>query len=373
MVGAVVIPGLTPEFLDLFRYSRRVSTRFDLYTGGTLVVRDILITDGSIKASRKDNARRTLSATIAMQPWETLPIDVYSSRIMVWLGLELDVHTPRLIPAGFFRVNTINRDQVKSFGIEGTSFEAYVIDDKFFAPRKPPTGTSTIAAIQTLIRESFAGAVFVITATHDKAIAMTAPWERERWEAVTSLADSIAAEVYCDTLGQFVIRDAPSFDPAKQVPVWAVNAGPNGVLVTENMIDTRAAVYNAVVVTASSSGADAPVVWAVAQDTEPTSMTRWSGPYGHAVQHYSNANITTLAQCQQISVNMLDEATAVNHSVDFSMVPNPALEPDDVVVLTHLDGTKVNHIIDSLDIPLGLGEWTATTAVNKIDVGDQGT
>jgi hypothetical protein len=51
--------------------------------------------------------------------------------------------------------------------------------------------------------------------------------------------------------------------------------------------------------------------------------------------------------------------------LDFSAIPNPALEPDDAVQVSMLDGTFETHLITSMSIPLGLGAWTADTLSNK--------
>jgi hypothetical protein len=45
------------------------------------------------------------------------------------------------------------------------------------------------------------------------------------------------------------------------------------------------------------------------------------------------------------------------------------LEPGDVVRVRMLDGTFVNHLLTSLGIPLGLGEWSATTQVLRWTAG----
>ena len=314
------------QFLEMLRYSHTAVSTMDLYSGTTLVRANVPISDGSIDAVRKNNVRRTLNASIALADWEDLAIDTYASRVQIWVGLEITPGIPITLSQGIFRVDDISRQRLKQMSISGSSLESYVVDDRFFTPRTPPKGSGTIASIKSLIVESIATATFKTTATQDKVVGMTAPWERERWEAITSLADSINAEVYCDPNGVFVIANKTNFVTATQVPVWSVDVGESGVLVTETESQTRDKVYNGVVASGQSSDQDIPPYWDVVTDNNPNSKTWWGGPFGHVPRFYSNPNFTTKAQCTAAATNMLAEATAENRNVDFTALPNPALE-----------------------------------------------
>lgn len=355
------------QFLEMLRYSHTAVTTIDLYDGLELVQADIPISGGNVSAVRKDNVRRTFSASISLRDWENLPVSTYSSRVQVWMGMEVTPGVSQTLSQGFFRVDDLSRQRLKQIDISGSSFEAYIVDDRFFTPRTPPRGASTVMTIKSLILESIPTAVFLTTATQDKVVGMTAPWERERWEAITSLADSINAEVYCDPNGVFVIADKTEFVIAEQVPVWQVDVGASGVLVAETVTQTRDRVYNGVVASGQSSDQDVPPVWDVVTDNDPASKTYWGGPFGHVPRFYSNPNFTTKDQCTKAATNMLAEAIAGNRTVDFTMLPNPALEPGDIIQLTMLDGSLENHVIDSLNMPLGLGAWQAKTLSTKVE------
>lgn len=359
-------------FLDMFRYSHTVSTTVDYYNGSTLVKKDIPVTDGSVSASRKGNVRRTCDFTVALQIWEDLPINPLSSRVKVYIGLESTPGVRRVLPQGMFRVDSISRNRRDVVTVSTTSLESYVLDDRFFTPRTPTKGISTITAIRALISESLPDAVFLVTATKDKVVGMTAPWERERWEAVTALAESIEAEVYCNADGQFVIADKPDVNYLMQHPVWRVNAGPDGVLVTHTESRTRNKVYNAVVASGQSSDENVPPVWDVVTDNDPNSPTWWGGPFGHVCRFYANPNFTTKAQCTAAATKMLNEAKLEEAEINFTMLPNPALEPGDSVAVTMIDGQIENHIIDDMSLPLGLGAYSAKTLATKVETTESG-
>ena len=112
---------------------------------------------------------------------------------------------------------------------------------------------------------------------------------------------------------------------------------------------------------------DIPPVWDVVTDNNPQSKTYWGGPFGHVPKFYSNPNFTTKAQCTATATNMLAEATAENCNLDFTMLPNPALEPGDIVELVRLDGKIENHVVDAMTIPFGLGTWAVKTLASKLE------
>jgi hypothetical protein len=370
VAGALMLT-TDPLLLEMFRYSNTVVAKLDLYDGTELVQRDVKITTGGVTSNWKANNRRNFTATVALNSWEDLPINVFSSRVKVYVGVETLPGIPRFLPQGSYRVDQVARQKAGALDITGTSYEVYVIQDRFWTPRTPSGGVSTINSIKTLVSESFPSAEFVVTATKDKVVEMTAPWERERWDAVTALAESINAEVYCDAEGKFVIADKVDFVKGSD-PVWKVNVGPDGVLVTETIANTRDKVYNAVVAYGSTSEQDKAPVTGVVWDSDPTSKTWYDGPFGRVSRFYSNPGFTTVQQCEDAARNMLAESIAENREVNFTTVPNPALEVCDVIQLSMLDGTIENHMITELNIPLGLGAYTASTLASKATSVDGG-
>jgi hypothetical protein len=123
--------------------------------------------------------------------------------------------------------------------------ENFIIESEFIKPRTPPYGQSTLLTIQQLITEVLPTAQFVITASTDKIVSATGAWERDRWGAVTALAASISADIWCGYDGRWYITDVP--DLGNLVGQYQIDGGPAGVMIEENREDTRDQVYNAVI------------------------------------------------------------------------------------------------------------------------------
>jgi hypothetical protein len=104
----------------------------------------------------------------------------------------------------------------------------------------------------------------------------------------------------------------------------------------------------------------------LAVDNDPSSPTYWYGPFGRRPGFYSSSTLISLAACTQAANLQLAKAKAPNASGDISSLPNPALEPGDVVRVTHPDGTRELHQIASFSVPLDPGgDFPITTISAK--------
>jgi len=92
------------------------------------------------------------------------------------------------------------------------------------------------------------------------------------------------------------------------------------------------------------------------RDMNPNSPTRWGGPFGKVPRYYSSPFVSTVAQATTVATTILSTALGLNYVINLRSVPNPALEPLDVIRVKYPTGTTDErnelHIIDTLTIPL---------------------
>jgi len=351
------------------RYSRTLSARCDVYHGKKPLYMDVPIIAGSLTGDRNSGTRLNASVTLAMQRNEGTDINVQGCRFKVFRGVE-SIGVAERLQLGEFRVDELTRNESGSVQLTGGGMESYVIDARFLRPRTPPKGTSTIAFINTLIQEALPTVPVQVRATADGLITATAPWDSERWDAVTAMADSINAEVFCNALGEFVIADAP--DLISEVPVFLINEGDGGVLVARSTKDTRDQVYNAVSVSGSSTDPNVLPVWAWAYDNNPASPTYYFadpllGGFGQVPRFYESQFFNTDAQCQATADNLLAQSLAANNTVTFNTVPLSFLEVGDTVTVQLLDGSMENHLIQRLTCTLDInGTLSVETLSSKV-------
>lgn len=355
---------------DAVRFSRTLLVTVDVTRNGSPLAgfQDVPVLGGTFSADRTSKVRLGAKVVIAKNSWEATGIDAKLCRFTVKRGIT-SLGVKDQVQLGQFRVSGVDRSTRGQIVLDGDGLEQYIIDARFLRPRVPAYGTSTVAFITTLIKEVLPSATVVVKATTDRRILATAPWPRERWDAIEALADTINAEVYANYQGYFVIQNKPN--PLAGVPVQWFKEGSGQILVGRTEKETRERVYNAVVVTGSSSDPNVPPVWAWAYDSNVASDTYFYGAYGQVPMFYTSQFFTSIAQCQATADNMLAAALAENKTIAFSGPPVDFLEAGDLVGVETSAHVNEGHLLQSFDYNLGVdGGFKAETLSYKQLIAD---
>ncbi|MER7794911.1 DUF5047 domain-containing protein [Streptomyces sp. NPDC097640] len=324
---------------------------------------------GSVTVDRGQVTRRTCSVTVSdtglIPRTAADKLSVYGAQLRISCGVEHADGSRELVPVGLFRIDQVSGDADEGpVTISGKSLEAVVADDKFTAPTKV-SGTA-VGAVTSLIQASLPAAMVVTRATDATIGPRTYDTEGDRWAAVAECAAAIGAEVYCDPDGVFIVSELP--DLLAVPPVWTVSAGEGGAYISANRGMSLDGVYNGVLARGENTEADTPPVSALVVDDDPTSPTYWDGPFGHRPTFYSSATLTSVNACTSAATLKLRAAKAPNASADITSLPNPALEPGDVIRVLYPDWTKELHQIQSFTVPLdSSGGFTLETISAKED------
>ena len=277
------------------------------------------------------------------------PLNVYGTEVTVYRGI---VGVDR-VQLGIFRVESLNRD-TPSGGIDIVGYDRsrQVFDQRFLVPRKFAAMTG-VTLISQLITEVYPNAVINVL-TSDTTNIPKHHVDRDRWAECQRVAKVIGCEVFVNNVGEWVIQDIP--DPSTAQPVWRADAGPGGVLVGLNDQTSREAAPNIVVAIGESVSGNNPSYYGIARDEDPLSPTYYLGPYGKVPRFFSSQYIHTQAQADLVATRQLQEHLGVSRTMTFTAVPNPALEPGDTVRVVRPDGTREDHFLDAITIPLGAGD-----------------
>lgn len=268
-------------FRDAMPYSTTMFAEADIVKNGAVLAANIAITGGTVTTDRDSNTRYKASGiAVAWDKAQTgtePPLVADGRRVRIRFGVS-SIGYREALDMGTYLLTDFEDDFRGGYGLSLEGLETLVIEDRFIRPRTPPYGASTVGTITALIQESVPDAQVVVRCSADRRITATASWEKERWDAITELAESILAEVYCGHDGRWYIVDTPN--PAKLVPVAKVIAGPSGVAIEQKRTSSRDGVYNAWVVSGQSSDAAVPPVWAFVYDSDPASPTYYGAPTG---------------------------------------------------------------------------------------------
>jgi hypothetical protein len=310
-------------------------------------------TSGSVTVDRGQAIRRTctvISSDVSLIPRTALDeLSVYGARLRIAAGVDYGDGTTELVPLGTFRLDDVDGDPVYGpVTLAGKSLECIITDHRFTAPYRA-AGT-IVSSITALITRSIPGAEIV--STIDDAAIGPRTWdvEGDPWAAVQEIAAAGAAEVSCNGDGVFVIATLP--DVATTQPVWTVAAGEGGVYIKGTRGMTSAGVFNGVLARGDNAESGTTPVQYLAVDDDPGSPTYWDGPYGKRPTFYSSSTLTTVLACTNAARLKLVTARAPNAKGSFSAMPNPALEPGDVLRVEHPDRSKELHQVHSFTVPL---------------------
>lgn len=349
------------------RNSQVIELRVDVYRDGVLLASDIPIEpdSGTITVDRAADVRRTVELTVpdpSLIPTSAAdPLSPYGSELRITRGFRYPDGSVELVPVGVFRIDkpavTLMDGVVR---VSGADYCRLLAEDVFLNPAQSITTNTVIAEMIRLIQSTQPGVVVTDTSGASTICALT-NWEQEssRYSAVKELALSIGVDVAPDAAGNWLIRRLP--DLATATPVWTVNAGSSGVLIDGDEEQDRERIFNAWIVRGEPGDGSNPVQ-SIVYDTDPSSQTYWSGPFGHRAKVFSSPLLATVDQCTAVGTTLLAQSLQAGAVERMRCVPNPALDVGDVITLitpardeSSLP-TSENYMVHSITLPLALGE-----------------
>ena len=346
---------VSDRFLARLAESHTVATQVQLFlTDGRVV--DLEHTGGSVTVDRSQAIRRTCSVTVAdpalIPRTPTDQLATYGAKLRIARGVQYGDGSTELVPLGVFRLDSVGGDVSDGpVTLQGKDLSAIVADDKLTAPYKA-TGT-VVGAVTALIQRSIPDAAVLSRITDTPIGSRAFDVQADPWAGAQEIAAAAGAEVYPNADGAFIITTLP--DLVTTTPVWAVEATEGGVYISGSRAMTSDKVFNGILASGENTADNVAPVSYLAVDSDPGSPTYWYGPFGRRPDFYSSSTLTTLSACTQAANLKLAQAKAPNASGDISSLPNPALEPGDVIRVTHEDGTRELHQVAAFTVPLDEG------------------
>lgn len=273
----------------------------------------------------------------------------YGNEVYVERGVSLGAHV-EWVSLGYHRIDTPQQGDVPVGPIRLTAKDrmAGLIDGRLLAPvQYGPTVTYGTIMTELVTQVYPAATIEWDDATDTMTIGRALIAEEDRHKFLAELVQSVAKIWYWDHRGVLVVRDPP--DPT--APVFDVNSGAGGVLVALTRQLTREGVYNAVVASGEAADTQAPVR-GVAVDANPNSPTYFYGPFGPVPRFYTSPFLLTDEQARAAAEALLRQNLGLAYNVDFTAIPNPALEPWDAVRVRQPDRPAEIHIVETLVVPL---------------------
>lgn len=385
---------VSAEFLAAVRGSHGVVSQALLLTppgvtGTNLIGRKLDIVDGSITLDGTANIRGTFDITVKA-PWptgnSTQDLVPYGTEIAISRGIQFGNGSSQSAPLGIFRLTSVEQaDAPKGvLHLSGSDRMTVIIDAKLLVPVYVPSAATAGAVMSTLVQGGTIGGVAVggplpgaviqwlnadgttDAVTPATVVGRNLTAEQDRFQFLNDMVTGLGRVWYFDYRGILVIKPVPT----PSVPTWTADAGPNGVLTGVSRNLTRQNVYNAVVVVGEAIDSLSPPSFTL-PDNDPTSVTYFFGPFGQVPLFYSNPVITNNSQALVTAQGLLQQNKGLPYDVNFTQVPNPALEPFDRIQLVYpIDLTATPHQkIEThylQQVVIGLGSQTGMTAATRL-------
>jgi len=362
-----VLP-VSDRFLAALRHSHALSVVAYLYAPDDLTTPiEVEVVGGQMDANAAARVLRQASLDVALAREDTelrsllqsMPFGGYCS---IERGVRYATGETERVPLGFFRVDSVVWGElVGSATLQLSDRFAQIQDEPLAAPFNP-AGMHPSDAIVALVQAVFGSSIayHIETTPASEPLMAGTVYDQERTQAISDLAQSISAETIFDAEGDFVIR--PNYQPHD--PVWTIDAGEAGVLVKAETTLDRSSVRNGVSVRGQPD-ADQPPIYGLATFTDPTSPLRWGGPFGRVVLIAESTAVTTQAQADATARSLLNLRLAMSRTFAVESVPNPALEPEDVISIVFPDGHVEQQAIKETHVGLGTDGALALVTVDK--------
>ncbi|HKE76629.1 MAG TPA: DUF5047 domain-containing protein [Acidimicrobiales bacterium] len=346
---------VTPRFLAALRESHSISVAAYVYRPSALTTPiEVPVIGGSVTIDRDAQVRRQGSLDVTFRLADPFTVDVarelpYGGYCTIERGIRYADGTVERVQLGRFRVESIVWSQLQGQAtLTLADRMAQIQDEPLGTPLAFPGTAPSNAAVQ-LVQLVFGSAIqyHVLTNPASEPPLTNTVYIDDRAAAINDLASSVGAAAMFDNLGDFVIRPRT----AGTVPVWTIDAAARGVLIEASETLDRSSVRNGVLVRGQPDSEQAPI-YSLATFDDPTSPIRWGGPFGHVALISDSTAVSTQAQADAAAQSLLNLRLGLSRTLTLTAVPNPALEPDDVIEVVFADGRSETQVVNAVQIGL---------------------
>lgn len=370
---------VTDRFRTAVRSTHEMITEVDVLENGAVIRKGLPMVSGSVSLSEGSKIRRSLDLGIPRKDTadgaDLSPKDLddllspIGRELAVRSGVRTSEGAEELAPVGIFGISTVSDGGLlDGVTLRGSDRVQTVMFDRFTSPRmvgRSQPCTSTISTFLTEVNPDWE--VYNLSSRDSRPSSNT--FDRDRWDAIASLATVIGADVAPDPAGRWIIRDSPVVPSLDDIDraiaagtrhVIEARPGDGGALIDVGSSFSSEGVYNALVVIATPEAGLPPIV-ATAYLTE--GPLRWGGPAGHRPSFYASSFIRSRAQALSAAQSMLPQRAAFSRQLSPVLLPDPSIDVGDWVLIVEPDGTRTPSVVREATIPLTPDQMPVTVRV----------
>lgn len=361
----------------------------------------LTVLEGDVRMDSSAEIRSTIDVTVLAR-WGTIKPN--GAELFVEYGVDIAGGQTEWTSLGYFRINRVTEIELNGpIRIEGADRMAQVKDTEAVYPWVAPVGTTHLDLFTSLMFGQNPSTWFHLNAgvfpnwsvntaivsdytLASQAINTQIPLEKPFFDHMMEVASDAGKRIFFDYRGRLTIVNADV--DLTVAPVAVIDAGPKGRLSGLRRQFTREGVYTSVRATGDQpTEGDPPWNYTTVEPnlqadflTNQTKISdaglSWFGPFGRILKKVASPLLTTGDACLAAARTWQKKVTGIPYSMSFDMIPDPTLEPLDVVTIRYpgpgpsntppkpgmgFDPREEIHVIDSLVFPLGGGDMSVTT------------
>lgn len=350
---------VSDRFLEALTRSHKMVSGVDLIINGEVADR-LPINGGSVDVEAAADVRRRCSFTVpdAFKKWApkgrtTDPLNPFGTTVAVWRGIQYpDVVDPEIVGLGTFSITSINDDETGGLLSVGGRDFSHNANRGLRSPVPIPGATRHDVAAAKVLSAAWPNASYRFA---DDVETSTRPMLVVAGSNGLAAAKKIVGvggfNLYPDIDGAFIMPPLPG-SLGGTVPVATIRGGVGGTLIgSTRSWSSEDHPFNGVVVQgAAVRGRSVHYeIW----DDRPDSLTYRGGLYGENPDVIVDDQITNMGQAERLGRARLQRHLGKGVEVPGTMLVNPALDADDLVILQSKNDPPQAYFIHTLTIPLG--------------------
>lgn len=328
---------------------------------------EIPILGGDVKLDASSDIKSTLDLEVPGEYWnDVLP---FGKEIFVERGIDYGDGTREWVGLGYFRIDDIDQPDAPNgpIRISGSDRISRMKDNRtlWTAPGTLPSypaQTVRVAFNRWVNGDPFdTGSTPSVDNGYGMFLFDVVPinWlglDPDNYSAANTLVEDSTYDYLqglLSNIGNYTMRfnasgelDVISTDVLGNPSVYSVEPGRNLIGYSRNV--SREGFAN--VVTTKSSDPAYPGILFVGYNEEPN--FGWESTMGQVIARFSSPLIKSTAHAESASVTRLANLAEVPYGLSVLLVPNPALEPFDVIDVRINPTLVEQHMVDSVVIPL---------------------
>lgn len=374
---------VTRQFLAQTYTSGRVVSSADIYLGTTLLLEDAPVTEASVTMDIDSDIIRSANITLVdldnsgsghAEGDNILMgnLDVFRVEIVLKCGFVLPNGDTEVVPLGRYMIWEASRQyhEGEALAIEMYDLTKYL---DMYDLVKPYDASNVFAkaAIQKLVDDSmpYASSVTFDSLLGNPLLPPGTVYDANALDAVAAIADIMGGQFYFNAEGQPVVARQAHLSPEDPITRarFVAACGPTGNITSISASVSRDTVYNAVAVYGAAAE-NLPQPYGEVFDLHPGSRTFWGGPFGKKILKLQRPELLTAGECYAAANAKLRELSSGARPLTLGILPNPALEPGDVIRVIFPDGVSEElHLIRQIDFDYSEMTMTLRTSGASTD------